>query len=430
MMQYKAIEVFTSSEARWEGRALGEALLRFICDSKIAARCMVTHASEGCYESGEMATRKLEVLSYNLPVRIYMILPEWELERVLPTVKKMVTDGIVVLHTLQVVTHKTRNRFIPRHIPVKEAMTIHPSTVHPSTPVSEVVKLLLSAHFTGVPVVDDEHRPVGVISQGDLINRAGMPLRLCLLAESDQSRVDSFLETMSSRKASEVMSSPAVTIEEDKRLTDAVEIMMLEKRLKRLPVVNAHGKLVGILSCMDIFRLITKTSPDWHAFQEQNIQVENLVSVSEIMRQDTHTVHPRTPIEEIIGIIHSSDMRRVAVVDSQGFYQGIISDENLLAAFSDYQAGLWDYIVSKMPFTEAGRKHREFLQQMKARLASEVMDASHITVLQDATIEDAIGVMTKNDLKRLPVVDSQGRYRGMVSRESLLKRGYTQCKMP
>ncbi len=430
MMQYKAIEIFTSSEARWKGKTLSEALVRFICDSKIPARCMVTHGTEGCYESGEIATPKLEILSYNMPLLIQVILPQGDLERVLPTVEKMVTDGIVVVKTLNVVSHKTRNRFIPRHIRVKEAMTGDPSTVNPSTPVSEVVQLLLSSHFTGVPVVDEERRPVGVISQGDLINRAGMPLKLCLLAESDQNRLDSFLEKMSFTKALEIMSSPAVTLEENKMLTDAVELMMLEKRLKRLPVVDAEGKLVGILSCMDIFRLITRESPDWQAFQEQNIHVENLVSVSQIMRRDTHRVNLQTPIEEIISIIHSDDMGRVAVVDSEGHYQGIISDENLLAAFSDHRAGLWDFIVSKMVFTESGRKHRELLQQLKATKASDVMDTSHMTVTESTPIEEAIGVMAENDLKRLPVLDSEGHYRGMVSRESLLKTGFTQCRKP
>ena len=44
-------------------------------DLKIAARCLVTRGIEGSYESGEIATRSLEVLSYNMPVRITIIVP-------------------------------------------------------------------------------------------------------------------------------------------------------------------------------------------------------------------------------------------------------------------------------------------------------------------------------------------------------------------
>ncbi len=428
MLKYKAIEIFTSEEARWEGKPLSDAVVEFVCRSKIAARCMVNRGTDGCYENGEIATRKLEVLSYNMPVRMTIILPEPDLERILPDLEKMVTDGIVAVQNLDVVSHKTRNRFIPRQIRVQTVMTENPKSVSPSTPVSDVVRLLLSVDFTGVPVVDETNRPVGVISQGDLIKRAGMPLRLCLLAESDKERVASFLDAAASRKASEIMSEPAVTIGENQLLTEAVGLM-LDKRVKRLPVINEKGELTGILSRMDIFRTITRESPDWQAFRARNIQVENLRTVSDIMRRDTHTVHPDTPIEEIIRIIHSNDIRRVAVVDDQGRYLGIISDESLLASFSDHQAGLWDHIVSKMSFTEMGRKHKEFLDQLNARTAGDVMDTTHMTVLESIPIEEAIGLMTRHDLKRLPVLDPQGRFKGMVSRESLLRTGYAQCRI-
>ncbi len=428
MLKYKVIEIFTSEEARWQGKPLGDAVLRYICDAKIAARCMVTRGTDGCYENGEIASRKIEVISYNMPVHIRIILPAADLDRVLPEIEKMVTDGIVALHTLDVVGHKTQNRFVPRHVKVREVMTTNPRTAGPSTSLSEVVTLLLSEDFTGIPIVDADNRPVGVISQGDLINRAGMPLRLCLLAESDQDRVDSFLDTMSSRTAWEIMSTPAVCIEEDRPLTEAVELMMLQKRLKRLPVVDDRGKLTGILSCMDIFRLITQKAPDWQAFRDHDIQVENLTTISYIMRRDTHKVLPHTPIEEIIGIIHSDGMGRVAVVDSEGHYLGIVSDENLLAVFSDYRASLWDYIVSKVPFGQTGRKYRELIQQLKARTAGEVMDSDHITIREGVPIEEAIRLIAENDLKRLPVLDDQGRYQGMVNRESLLRTGFAQCK--
>ena len=73
MLQYKKIEIFTSEEARWEGRPLYAAIVQFVHDLKIAARCLVTRGIEGSYESGEIATGRLEVLSYNMPVRITIV---------------------------------------------------------------------------------------------------------------------------------------------------------------------------------------------------------------------------------------------------------------------------------------------------------------------------------------------------------------------
>ena len=46
-------------------------------------------------------------------------------------------------------------------------------------------------------------------------------------------------------------------------------------------------------------------------------------------------------------------------------------------------------------------------------------------ILEDATIDEAIGLMTRKMLKRLPVMDHQGKFKGMISRESLLRTGFT-----
>ncbi len=73
MQQYKVIEIFTSEEVRWRGNSLYDAIIQFVHDLKIAARCMVTRGIAGSYESGEMATGRLEVLSYNMPMRITIV---------------------------------------------------------------------------------------------------------------------------------------------------------------------------------------------------------------------------------------------------------------------------------------------------------------------------------------------------------------------
>ena len=58
-----------------------------------------------------------------------------------------------------------------------------------------------------------------------------------LFAESDQPRLAAVLENLSTKQASEVMTQPAVTIEENKTVVEAVKLM-LEKGVKRLPVVD------------------------------------------------------------------------------------------------------------------------------------------------------------------------------------------------
>jgi CBS domain-containing protein len=423
MLPYKMIEIFTSEEARWQGKPLHAAVVETVRSLKLPARCLVTKAAEGCYESGDLATRGLELLSYNMPLRITIILPAAELDRMLPQIEAMVADGIVAVQDLAVSSHKTRGTLLPPGVRVRDIMTPEPKRVAPDTPLDEVARLLLPSPFTGLPVVDENNRPVGVIAQGDLIYKAGMPMRFGLLAESESRNVEAVLAELAARKAGDVMTQPAVTIEQDQPVVDAVQ-RMLDRQVKRLPVVDATGSLVGILSRVDVFHAVMRECPDWSSFRAQRIQVENLHCVADIMRRDTHTVLPETPVEEVMRLIDCNDIQRLCVVDRGGRFLGLISDRDLLIGFSRPHPGIWDFFVSRIPFTERGRRHRELSEHLRARTAAEVMKSEVVTIAEDAPIEEALRLMLAKAIKRLPVVDAEGLFKGMISRDSILRTAF------
>lgn len=85
-LDYRVIEVFTSEGARYKGHPVATALVKRVRDLRIAARCMVSRGMAGCYENGEVATQGIEVVSFNMPLKIEIVLPAAELGRVLPLV--------------------------------------------------------------------------------------------------------------------------------------------------------------------------------------------------------------------------------------------------------------------------------------------------------------------------------------------------------
>lgn len=424
-LKYNVIEVFTGEEARWQGTPVWDAIVDHVRRSGTAARCVVTRGLAGCYENGEIASNNIEILSFNMPIKVEVILPAAELDAVLPGIEDIVTDGIVVVEDMEVRLHRTQKRLIARQLRVKDAMTTSPKTVSLETPVSDVIRLLLSSEFNAVPVVDLVGHPIGIISQGDLISRAGMPVRLGLLAQFEHHQVEQFLETVSHKTAGEIMTKPVTTVQEDKRLSEAVDLM-LKHHLKRLPVVNSAGELVGMIARSDVFHVITRETPDWKAIRAQNVFVSNVTAVRDIMRRDTHAVHPDTSVEEIARLIDDSDIQRVVVVDEEGKLLGLISDADLLVLFSEHRAGLWDYLVRRLPFGELARKHEGLIEQTRAKKAADVMKTDLETVHEDTRIEDAIRLMAEHSIKRLPVVDENGVFRGMVSRDSMLRAGLRQ----
>ncbi|MFZ5564126.1 MAG: DUF190 domain-containing protein, partial [Thermodesulfobacteriota bacterium] len=375
----------------------------------------------GCYESGETVTTRIEILSFNMPVRVYIVVPAAQAGRVLDGLSDMVTDGIVALHDLNVVSHRARNAFFPRQLLVRDVMTAGPRSVSPETPLSDVTRMLLSSVFTGVPVVDEQGRPIGVITQGDLIRKGGLPLRLGLLAESDKDRLAAVLSQMAARKAGDVMTGPAVLIDEDRPLAEAVELMV-SRNVKRLPVVDEKGRLAGMVSRLDIFRTVMREAPDWNAFRAQKIDVAHLKRVADIARRDTHTVLPDTPIGEVIRVIGDNDIQRVAVVDGDGKLLGLISDRDLLRCFKQRPSGIWNRL-SRVghPFKQDAAGEAGACM---ATTAGQVMTTELITAGEEMLIEDAVSLMVDRGLKRLPVVDAGGRFAGMISRDSLLRTGF------
>jgi CBS domain-containing protein len=301
-------------------------------------------------------------------------------------------------------------------------MTRKPESVKATTPLNDVLKLLLPSVFSGLPVLDEQQRPVGVVTQGDLIRKGGLPLRLGLLAEADQSRRDAVLNQLESRQAGEVMTTPAVIIADNRPLADAVD-MMLSKGVKRLVVVDEKKRLSGMLSRLDIFRTVMREAPEWKTFSAQEIEVGNLKLVGEVLRRDTHKVSPHASLDEVIRLIDSSDIQRVAVVDPEGKLLGLIADRDLLRYFKSGQEGIWHHLAKvKHPF-EKDSYQGNLQQSLNETTAGMIMKTELVTVHDDMMIEEAISLMVDRGLKRLPVIDADGRFRGMISRDELLRTG-------
>jgi CBS domain-containing protein len=419
-LDYRVIEVFTSEEVRYKGHSLSTALVRCIHDLRIAARCIVLRGLGGCYENGEIATQGIEVLSFNMPLKIEIILPASELDHVLPIVEEMVEDGIVMVKAADIQLHRVKARLLPRNLRVADIMTSNPKSVRLNSSAADILKLLLASPFNSVPVVDEQGKPIGIVTQGDLIKRAGMPIRLGLLRDMTQDNLDATLRTMSEKHAREIMTSPVMTLTQDIAVQDAVK-QMLNKDLKRMPVVNRQGILTGMLSRFDIFHTVTHETPEWEAIQDLGIGVGNIRRVGEILRRDARAVKSDTPLEEVMKIIDENDIQRVMVVDYEGRLLGMIFDRDLLGLFAGHKVGIWDRIASKLTFTAMGQKHRAVIENAQKHTAGEIMKKDLITANEDMPLDEAIRLMTEHQIKLLPVVADDGKFLGIVTRNMLLR---------
>lgn len=136
-------------------------------------------------------------------------------------------------------------------------------SVKPDDTVGDVVDLLLEHDISAVPVVDDEERVVGIVSEADLIHRQEIdtekPHRWWIEAVLPASKLaDEFTKTHG-RRVDEIMSPNVVTAAEDTPLGE-IATLLERHRIKRLPIVR-DAKLVGIVSRSNLIQALASARP-------------------------------------------------------------------------------------------------------------------------------------------------------------------------
>ncbi len=145
---------------------------------------------------------------------------------------------------------------------VREIMTTDVAVAHRDTPVNEIAKLMHERDISGVPVVDEGRRIIGIITELDMIERntrLEMPAFLQIL---DQARIP--LETpghyrrrmqhMLGTRAADIMTEKVVTVGADTDVEDLADLM-IKRRFNPIPVVE-NGVLVGIVSRADLIQMM------------------------------------------------------------------------------------------------------------------------------------------------------------------------------
>lgn len=143
-----------------------------------------------------------------------------------------------------------------RHMTVEEVMTTDVATVELPTPLKEVARILAARRVSAVPVLDGDGSLAGVVSEADILRKEqyqGEPVprprrRFGRRRKSPAKSGD---------VAADMMSSPAITIGPDASLVAAANVMM-RSNVKRLPVVDQDGRLVGIVSRADLLRVFLR----------------------------------------------------------------------------------------------------------------------------------------------------------------------------
>jgi len=146
-----------------------------------------------------------------------------------------------------------------------DIMTKNVFTVKRTTPVKEVAELMAEKSVSGVPVIEEDGKVAGVISEKDFLLHMGSRDNrhfMAVVAECLSGR-GCVAMPIRSQKAEAIMTSPAITVMEDATVVEISDIFN-EKKINRVPVLGREGELAGIVSRDDIVRaslMKTKSKP-------------------------------------------------------------------------------------------------------------------------------------------------------------------------
>lgn len=136
-------------------------------------------------------------------------------------------------------------------------------TATAETTIDDAVRLMVTHHISGLPVVDAAGALLGILSEGDLLRRtelgteAKVPAWIGWLA--GQGRAAREYVRGHARKVGEIMTAPAISVTPQTELAEVVALME-SRRIKRVPVVE-DGRLVGILTRCDLMRALESLLP-------------------------------------------------------------------------------------------------------------------------------------------------------------------------
>jgi CBS domain-containing protein len=189
---------------------------------------------------------------------------------------------------------------------VSDVMTTSVVTVDRITPYQEIDRLLTEHRISGMPVLKMGREVVGVVSEADLLAAEDEKSRRARMASSVGRRRLLRKQPHVNLTAGSMMTAPAITIGPDATIPAAARLMNTH-RIRRLPVVDQDGKLVGIVSRRDLLSVFLRPDAD----------------IAHDVRQVLDEI-PVTDPEDVIVAVHHGVVTLTGTVPADNRHRGLL----------------------------------------------------------------------------------------------------------
>jgi len=261
-------------------------------------------------------------------------------------------------------------------------------TCMPEDTLLEMQNLMVKHRISRVIVTDVERKPVGIVTQKDIVN--------FLLADTSKRGIEEI-------PAKEVMSKNLITVKPTVPISDAAKIM-IKNKIGSLVIVDDDGKLKGITTKADIGLYFASKGA-------------SIYSVHDFMTPNPITVRQSQSIFLAVSLMSEKGISRIVVIDEENKPVGIITLADVTMISSLLKPA--KVIREKKPVFLKGL----LLPPVGIHhlTAGDFMTADPISVNENADLIDAARLMTKHGVSGLPVIDDAGKLVGIVTKSDLTR---------
>ncbi|HPS41395.1 MAG TPA: DUF190 domain-containing protein [Anaerolineaceae bacterium] len=407
------LRIYFSESDTWRGKSLDSVILEILRQKSVAGASVFRGvAGFGAYS--RIHTSAVEVLAMDLPLVIEVIDEADKLEECLQSIAPLVQEGLITLEDVRVVkyAHRLQN-LVPAEKLVSEVMTKNVAALAPQESVFSAWKLMLDKQVKAMPVIDSAGKVVGILTDEDLIDRAGISQRLSVALRLDKAEIEAELNALmqSPLLVKDVITAPVQVLPGSLHLREATA-RMVKSGLKRMPVVDHKGSLVGMLSRLDILRQVAHVARTLPALE---LKPGVITSVQDVMTTEIPLVGFDEDLSSIINKFAQSASHRLIVTDAQGKAVGLISDADVITRVQSLERKSILDMFKKNSAQNAG-----------SETASDLMSPGVLAVPPTLAVSEATRLMLDLGRKWMVVTDPEGKPLGLVDRQILLEAAISQ----
>lgn len=342
------------------------------------------------------------------PVIVEIVDRVERIEAALPAIAALVPHGALSVTPARIYLPASRLR-------ARDALERPDATLPPEAPATEALDILLHRGARLIPVLDAEHKPIGVVTLTHLLAQVDGDLAAHLLTLSQPEHMREHLEPhVEGKSARDVMRSPALTVRDDASL-DAAARTLTGRHITRAPVVDAHGHYVGVVSEHELVKALIRGAPhseadasrmapthaETHAALAASVEPAGGEPLTAGLCADrTIPMLPESASwDEIAQAVEASGV--ALVVDTQGLLRGVVEEEALLAratgggAAAPQASGI---MALRRLLAQATGQPAELPGQAASELrAGDLCQPARLIVAPETPLAQALARMVKED---------------------------------